>query len=112
MNLRTVYRMAKSGEYWEQALSLIDAFFHSKADLFTGTVVEAGCGQQCFHSVKLDRCRYIGVDLSLSALLKNEQVDFKVCADVGSMLLRDACVNLIVCKDLIEHLYFLKTVLC
>jgi SAM-dependent methyltransferase len=104
MNLRRVYNLAKSGEYWEYALSQVEAFFRSKADLFTGIVVEAGCGNQIFHSIDIDRCKYIGIDLSLSQLLKNDKVKLKVSADVGAMPLRDASVNLVVCKDLIEHL--------
>ena len=105
MNLRTFYKLVKDGRYGEYQRSIRDSFWHENAHLFTGTVLDAGCGHSIFHRIESDRCRYIGLDLSLSELLKNGQADFRICADVGCFPLRDSTVNLIICKDLVEHLY-------
>ena len=102
--LRDVYRIARRGKLWEIARNQINTFYHNQMDLFTGTVVDAGCGKKVWYTVQLDRCKYVGIDRSISDLLKNNQIDARICADVSYLPLRNESANLIVCQDLIEHL--------
>ncbi len=89
---------------WKRIGVPIDAFYYAHADLFSGNVIEVGCGDNICHSVELDKCRYFGIDLSLPALFKNTWIDYKICADVACLPIRDACADLVVSKDMIEHL--------
>ena len=104
MTLKEFYRIAKHGSPWKVARSQIIAFYLARADLFKGTVVDAGCGKHPWHGVRLDKCKCIGVDLSLSELSKNRRLDFKLCANVESLPLRNRIANLTICQDLVEHL--------
>ena len=105
MNLVSFHKLIKEGRYLEYVSAVTGAFYRENADLFTGIVVEAGCGPTMSYRADSDDSRYIGVDLSIPKLLKNNSVDFKICADVGYFPLKNSSVDLIVCRDLVEHLY-------
>lgn len=69
-------------------------------------VLDAGCGFQYGLVVQYrDRLWSFGVDLDLDTVRKNRDLDAKGLADLGRLPLRPGSVDLIFCRDVLEHMH-------
>jgi 2-polyprenyl-3-methyl-5-hydroxy-6-metoxy-1,4-benzoquinol methylase len=70
-------------------------------------VLDAGCGRQ-FHlsypGLNLRDAHVVGIDVSQTALAKNEMVAEKILGDLQTYPLAPASFDVIICQDVLEHL--------
>jgi len=81
---------------------LVDENFASLSDQ-KYVVLEAGCGSLSHINLKQNWIK-IGVDISYEQLKKNNQLNFKVLADVQEQVIKNDSVDIIICWDVLEHL--------
>ena len=69
-------------------------------------VLDAGCGFQ--HGLVVQyrgRLWAVGLDIDLETVRKNKDLDARALADLGRIPLKDRSVDLIFCRDVLEHMH-------
>jgi SAM-dependent methyltransferase len=67
------------------------------------TVLDAGCGPRS--SLQFPSGSYVvGIDISWEDLDQNDTIDEKICADLQTYEFPEHAFDIIVCKDVLEHL--------
>lgn len=78
-------------------------------DFSFDTVLEIGCGKGLYakilHGLK-PNCSYVGCDLdasTLKAAFRTKNTDYVLC-DARMLPIKDSCVDLVICSEVLEHL--------
>jgi len=69
------------------------------------SVLEAGCGKRSvIGELNLEVKNAVGVDISHIDLQQNTDMDFRLLADVGKLPFKKNTFDLIICRNVVEHL--------
>jgi SAM-dependent methyltransferase len=89
----------------DQEQAFVDGWLQSAAGSGLRSVLDAGCGFQHGLVVQYrDRVRAIGIDIDLETVRRNRDLDARAVANCESMPFRRGSVDLIFCRDVLEHL--------
>jgi len=89
----------------DQEQAFVDAWLRSATGDGLRSVLDAGCGFQHGLVVQYrDRVRAIGIDIDIPTVRRNRDLDVRAVANCESMPFRPGSVDLIFCRDVLEHL--------
>lgn len=88
-----------------QERAFVEAWLDAAPAGGTPRVLDAGCGFQYGLVVHFrGRLWAVGMDVDLETVRKNRDLDARAIANLGSIPLRDRSVDLVFCRDVLEHM--------